>query len=86
MPLIYIWNIFLQKLQTFHHARPHRGSPLKAESFKDIMRKKRNPIYDPRPVKYRKLEGREDTFRNLCVNFQVSSLKYLFIEVYPILI
>ena len=48
--------------------------------------KKRNPIYDPRPVKYRKLDGHEDTFRNLCVTLHVSSLNYQFIEVYPMLI
>ena len=40
MPHIYLEHLFAEITNVyFHHARPHKGSPVKAESL-DIMRKK----------------------------------------------
>ncbi|XP_014677370.1 PREDICTED: uncharacterized protein LOC106817221 [Priapulus caudatus] len=36
------------------------------------QRQLRYSNYDPRPVEYRKLENRNDTFRNTCINYQAS--------------
>lgn len=61
-----------EKLQSFHKAKKHAGSPLKADNlniaradevcnFKD---------FDPRPEKLRKMESYQDFFYNTCMNFK----------------
>ena len=61
-----------QKLQTFHHAKEHKGTPMKAETLISVRGQKRKLIYDPRPVKYRLVDGHQDTSQNKCVNFQAN--------------
>lgn len=56
-------------LQTFHHAKPHKGSPFKASS---LLTRKRKITYDPRPSKFRGLSSYPCYFRNIVLNFQVS--------------
>ena len=60
-----------QKLQTFHRAKPHKGSPLKARQLDmpgcdEIC----NNEYDPRPVEYRGNPGYQSYFRNVCLNYR----------------
>lgn len=66
----------LQVLQTFHHAKPHMGSPVKAADFQQIRKNKTSLVYDPRPVAYRSRVGYSDDFRNKCINFQVNLVLY----------
>ena len=60
-----------QKLQTFHRAKPHKGSPLKARQFHmpgcDEICNNENV---PRPVEYRGNPGYQCYFRNVCLNYR----------------
>lgn len=60
-----------QVLQTFHQAKPHRGSPVRAKDFCHL-RKRKPLLYDPRPSSRRKLPGKRDDLRNRFMNFQAS--------------
>ncbi|XP_061195061.1 uncharacterized protein LOC133203260 [Saccostrea echinata] len=59
-----------QMIQTFHRAKPHKGSPLKARIMDmpgcdEIC----NSEYDPRPLKYQNSYGYSSYFRSVCLNF-----------------
>ncbi|XP_052790029.1 uncharacterized protein LOC128224265 [Mya arenaria] len=60
-----------EKLQSFHKAKKHTGSPLKARDLNlggaDICDIK---DFDPRPQKFRKVDGYQDYFHNICMNFR----------------
>ena len=60
-----------QHLQTFHHTKEHKGTPMKCESL-PAVRNQRDPNYDPRPLKYRQQDGAKDRIRNILVNYQAS--------------
>ena len=64
----YIW----QKLQTFHRAKPHKGSPMKAASFQTVRGKEQTLVYDPRPEHMRNRPEKKDQFRNMCINSQAN--------------
>lgn len=61
-----------EKLQTFHKAKKHTGTPLKARNLKvagaDSVCDFKD--YDPRPEHLRNKEGYSDYFRNVCLNFK----------------
>ena len=58
---------------TFHHAKPHKGSPMKSGDFCAVRGKGVGEYsYDPRPLHRRNPEGYADSVRNACINFQVS--------------
>ena len=61
----------LQVLQTFHHAKPYKGSPLKSENLQTIRGQEEMLIFDPRPEWLRNQPGASDFFRNTCINSQV---------------
>ena len=42
-----------QRLQTFHHSKPYKGSPIKANSLPLTVKKGSDVQYNPRPAKYR---------------------------------
>ncbi|XP_046557558.1 uncharacterized protein LOC124266795 [Haliotis rubra] len=56
-----------QRLQTFHKSKPYTGSPIKAADL-DLCNSELGVIFDPRPVKYRKVTNYPDYFRNVWLN------------------
>ena len=56
------------RLQTFHHSKPYKGSPIKANSLPLTVKKGSDVQYDPRPAKYRNSASYNDYFRNICLN------------------
>lgn len=68
-----------QVLQTFHHCKRYKGSPLKARNINmpgadDVT----DFDFDPRPKKFQKDAGYSDYFRNTCLNFKGCSQMPLF--------
>ena len=68
-----------QKLQTFHHCKKYRGSPLKAAQLnlrKETSAGGRNikalSSFDPRPQSQRDEHGYVDFANNIFVNFQAN--------------
>ncbi|XP_014675328.1 PREDICTED: uncharacterized protein LOC106815391 [Priapulus caudatus] len=59
-----------QRLQTFHHAKAYRSSPMKAAKLHDM--RGHSFRYDPRPEEYRNQEGYPDHFQNAVINYQAS--------------
>ncbi|CAC5383624.1 unnamed protein product [Mytilus coruscus] len=57
-----------QRLQTFHHSKPYKGSPIKAHSLPLVNKKISSVQFDPRPAKYRNCANYNDFFRNVCLN------------------
>lgn len=62
-----------QRLQTFHHSKPHKGTPMKSETLIEFRKRSTNPVFDPRPRKYRKRDECQDRFQNICINFQANN-------------
>lgn len=62
-----------QKLQTFHQAKPHQGSPLLATNLQAIRKSDRNLCYDPRGRQYKSDPAYKDYFRNTVLNYSGSS-------------
>jgi hypothetical protein len=60
-----------QKLQTFHVAKKHTGTPVKAHNL-PLSHVNERIRYDPRPPKFRREEGSFDRVRNLCINYASS--------------
>lgn len=60
-----------QKLQTFHVAKKHTGTPVKAHNL-PLSHVNERIRYDPRPPKFRREEGSFDRIRNLCINYASS--------------
>ena len=60
-------SIYFQVLQTFHHTKAYKGSPVKATKLQDI-REKTSLVYDPRTGQDEQLKSRT---QNLCVNYRV---------------
>jgi hypothetical protein len=60
-----------QQLQTFHQAKKHLGSPVKAEKLK--LQVSENIDLDPRPEEFRAVVSYPDFFRNTLVNHGVFS-------------
>jgi hypothetical protein len=59
-----------QRLQTFHHCKKFKGSPMKADSARFPGADEFTTIdFDPRPEKYRGNFSYSDYFRNICLNF-----------------
>lgn len=58
-----------EKLQTFHKARKHVGSPVKCQNS-DVGVKEQVFEYEPRPSAFVNDAGYNDMVRNLCINFQ----------------
>lgn len=54
-----------QQLQTFHHAKKHNGSPLKAQDVPVFGSSMMD--YDPRPIQFRNQSGYTDYVANTCV-------------------
>ncbi|XP_069133482.1 uncharacterized protein [Argopecten irradians] len=58
-----------EKLQTFHHVKRYKGSPLKARELKmDGANEVCNIKFDPRPLHLRKCDNYKDNFRNICLS------------------
>ncbi|XP_061176026.1 uncharacterized protein LOC133184977 [Saccostrea echinata] len=55
-----------QNLQTFHHTKVYKGSPIKANDLP--LAGEVDVSYDPRPRAYRNMPGYPDTFRNVWLN------------------
>jgi hypothetical protein len=55
-----------EKLQTFHHAKKHLGSPVKAEKL--VLPISKEVDFDPRPRKFIRQTHYSDHFRNTCIN------------------
>ena len=68
-----------QRLQTFHHSKPYKGSPIKANS---LPLKGSEVQCDPRPAKYRNSASYSDYFRNICLNHKGVS-KFPISQLYP---
>ena len=43
-----------EKLQTFHHTKAYKASPIKSAAFPAIRKRRKRIVFDPRPPKYRK--------------------------------
>ena len=56
-----------QKLQSFHQAKKHRGSPKKAGRL--IPGQEHSFTFDPRPVEHRKSVNYKDHFRNTVTSY-----------------
>ncbi len=70
--IMFASDIPVKVLQTFHHVKPHQGSPMKTSQLSVARgRPEARLSYDPRPPHLRKLAGYPDYVRNLVVNFQV---------------
>ena len=59
-------HYILQKLQTFHRAKPHKERPMKAASFQT----EQTLVYDPRTEHTRNRPEKKDQYRNMCINSQ----------------
>ena len=57
-----------QRLQTFHHSKPFKGSPIKSANLSLAETKAQSVNFDPRPQKYRNTLGYSDLFRNTWLN------------------
>lgn len=58
------------KLQSFHHVKPLPGSPMKASVFNLTHRASTSlSDFDPRPAKYRKMEGYQDAVLSKVINY-----------------
>eukprot|EP00914_Ancora_sagittata_P028955 GHVO01057168.1.p1 GENE.GHVO01057168.1~~GHVO01057168.1.p1 ORF type:complete len:491 (-),score=62.76 GHVO01057168.1:1035-2507(-) len=57
-----------QVLQTFHKAKPHRGSPVKAATFGQFRGDRTPVLFDPRPSHRRALPGRLDDLHSRLIN------------------
>ncbi|KAL3831917.1 hypothetical protein ACJMK2_023611 [Sinanodonta woodiana] len=71
----FVCKIILSELsctQTFHKAKPHNGSPLKAHHLHTIRGNYGTRQFHPRPSKYRVQEAYPDFFRNVCLNYNGS--------------
>ena len=71
-----------QRLQTFHHSKPYKGSPIKANSLPLANKKGSEVQFDPRPEKYRNCAYYNDYFRNVCLNHRGVS-KFPISQLYP---
>lgn len=71
-----------QRLQTFHHSKPYKGSPIKANSLPLTVKKGSDVQFDPRPAKYRNSASYNDYFRNICLNHKGVS-KFPIFQLYP---
>lgn len=71
-----------QRLQTFHHSKPYKGSPIKANSLPLTVKKGSDVQFDPRPAKYRNSASYNDYFRNICLNHKGVS-KFPISQLYP---
>jgi hypothetical protein len=63
-----------EKLQTFHHCKKFKGSPLKANDLKLRQHTSESTIstlaaFDPRPVEYRHINSYGTHFRNQCIGY-----------------
>ena len=68
------------KLQTFHKAKKHLGSPLKAAGLK--LRKTDTIHFDPRPMQFREMPGYSNYFRSQCLNF-TGAARLPIVHLYP---
>ncbi len=59
----------LQVLQSFHRAKEHKGSPVKAAR---LSTKGDDLMFDPRPVDLRGRPAFVAEFRSQCLNYEVS--------------
>ena len=60
-----------QVLQTFHHSKPHTGSPMTTSDLHQL--RKHNYVFDPRPVDKINWPGYQSHFRNTILGFQSDS-------------
>lgn len=64
-----------QQLQTFHHCKRFKGSPIKAQNLSLREQKEQesssslNANFDPRPPKYRNMSNYTTNFKNICINY-----------------
>lgn len=58
------------KLQTFHKAKKHLGSPQKASALKLRSNSPSTNHFDPRPVQFKENPGYKAYFRAQCLNFR----------------
>lgn len=56
-----------QNLQTFHHTKRYKGSPIKAKDF-PLANQDLNVIFEPRPREFQNAAGHQDIFRNVWLN------------------
>ena len=66
-------------LQTFHHVKANKSSPMKMRVIQTVRGKDDGIVYNPMPHKFRRLPGRRDDFRNMCMNGQVNSVRLVII-------
>ncbi|XP_014675887.1 PREDICTED: uncharacterized protein LOC106815876 [Priapulus caudatus] len=59
-----------QVLQSFHQAKPHKGSPMKMRRLNEVRGKSRSLIYDPRPTTRRDPQQIQQHFRQVVLNYQ----------------
>ena len=57
-----------EKLQTFHQTKSNTGTPMKRDILVTLRGLKHDPMFDPRPVKYRIIEGANDRILCACIN------------------
>ena len=62
----------MQVLQTFHRAKPHKGSPLKTTHLEKIRGK--SFVYEAREDQFYNESGYNDHFRNTVCNFEVNKV------------
>jgi hypothetical protein len=55
-----------QNLQTFHHAKPYKGSPIKAKDLS--LANDVHVNYDPRPLEFQNRAEYQDTYNNVWLN------------------
>ena len=71
-----------QRLQTFHHTKPYKGSSIEANSLLLTVKKGSEVQFDPRPAKYRNCASYNDYFCNICSNHKGVS-KFPISQLYP---
>lgn len=58
---------FTQNLQTFHHNKRYKGSPIKAKDL-PLASQDLNVIFEPQPREFQNAAGHQDIFRNVWLN------------------